>query len=155
MVYEQIESLWPVHGSILVRDGIAHFVAGRSIFVDGGMRLYRLDAKSGRVVSRTVLDERNPKTGRNVQELIKWLNMPVGRPDILSCDKERLYRLLTDVDLDPIANGPVLGRSAANVREVFVRVLGEQSHGAIGQGRYAEVPHCRELLLLSVVVEQL
>ena len=37
LAYEQIESCWPVHGSVLVHDGVAHFVAGRSVFVDGGM----------------------------------------------------------------------------------------------------------------------
>ncbi|MBL7186751.1 MAG: PQQ-binding-like beta-propeller repeat protein [Phycisphaerae bacterium] len=91
IVYEQVESLWPVHGSVLVRDGIAHFVAGRSIFVDGGMRLYRLDARSGEMISETALDDRDPRTGGDVQELVKWLNMPVGRPDILSCDEKRIY----------------------------------------------------------------
>ena len=99
MTYEQIESLWPVHGSVLVRDGIAHFVAGRSIFVDGGMRLYRLDVATGEVVSQTVLDERNPETGGNMQELVKWLNMPVGRSDILSCDDRHIYMRSQSFDL--------------------------------------------------------
>ncbi|MEA3226368.1 MAG: PQQ-binding-like beta-propeller repeat protein, partial [Planctomycetota bacterium] len=99
MTYEQIESLWPVHGSVLVRDGIAHFVAGRSIFVDGGMRLYRLDARSGKMISVTILDGRDPKTGGDVQELVKWLNMPVGRPDILSCDNRRIYMRSQAFDL--------------------------------------------------------
>jgi len=108
MAHEQIESLWPVHGSILVRDGIAHFVAGRSIFVDGGMRLYRLDAGTGKVISETVLDERNPKTGKNVQELVKWLNMPVGLPDVLSCDGKRIYMRSQAFDLEGkrLAMGP-------------------------------------------------
>jgi outer membrane protein assembly factor BamB len=100
MSFEQIESLWPVHGSILVRDGIAHFVAGRSIFVDGGMKLYGLDAKTGQTVSETVLDEKNPATGNNAHELIQWLNMPVGRPDILSCDEQRIYMRSQAFDLE-------------------------------------------------------
>jgi outer membrane protein assembly factor BamB len=99
MTYEQIESLWPVHGSVLVTDGLAHFVAGRSIFVDGGMRLYRLDARTGETISQTVLDDRDPRTGGDVQELVKWLNMPVGRPDILSCDDERIYMRSQAFDL--------------------------------------------------------
>ncbi|MHC4628193.1 MAG: outer membrane protein assembly factor BamB family protein, partial [Planctomycetota bacterium] len=99
MVYEQIESLWPVSGSVLVRDGIAHFVAGRSIFVDGGMRLYRLDARSGEMISQTTLDDRDPRTGGDVQELVKWLNMPVGRPDILSSDGKRIYMRSQAFDL--------------------------------------------------------
>jgi len=103
--YEQIESLWPVHGSVMVRaskgsgGAIVHFVAGRSIFVDGGLRYYRLDAATGRMISRTVLDERNPETGENVQELVKWLNMPVGRPDVLSCDGKRIYMRSQAFDL--------------------------------------------------------
>ena len=97
--YEQIESLWPVHGNILVENGIAHFVAGRSVFVDGGMRYTRLDAKTGQCLSETVLDDRNPKTGNNLHELVKWLNMPVGRPDILSCDGDRVYMRSQAFDL--------------------------------------------------------
>jgi outer membrane protein assembly factor BamB len=114
--YEQLESLWPVHGSILVRSGIAHFVAGRSIFLDGGMRLVRLDARTGAVVSETALDERNPATGKNIQELVKWLNMPVGCPDILSCDGQRIYMRSQAFDFEgrrlamgPITDGPQEG----------------------------------------------
>ena len=99
MVYEQLESLWPVSGSVLVRDGIAHFVAGRSIFVDGGMRLYRLDARSGEMISQTTLDDRDRRTGGDVQDLVKWLNMPVGRPDILSSDEKRIYMRSQAFDL--------------------------------------------------------
>ena len=99
LVYEQIESLWPVHGSVLVQGGLAHFVAGRSAFVDGGMWLYRLDAKTGGIVSKTPLNERNPKTGENLQDTVKWLNMAVERPDILSCDGERLYMRSQAFDL--------------------------------------------------------
>jgi len=100
MSYEQVESVWPVHGSVLVRDGIAHFVAGRSIFVNGGMRLYRIDVAAGELISATTLDERNPETGENIQELVKWLNMPVGRPDILSCDGQRIYMRSQAFDLE-------------------------------------------------------
>jgi outer membrane protein assembly factor BamB len=98
--YEQIESLWPVHGSLLVLDGEAWFVAGRSIFVDGGMRLYRLNARTGETVSMTVLDDRNPETGGDVQELVKWLNMPVGRPDVLSAGDGRVYMRSQAFDLE-------------------------------------------------------
>ena len=116
--YEQVESLWPVHGNVMVEDGIAHFVAGRSIFVDGGMRYCRLDAATGKLLSETVLDERDPQTGRNVQERIKWLNMPVGRPDILSCDGDRVYMRSQAFDLKgkrlamgPTDSGPTEGRN--------------------------------------------
>ena len=47
MAYEQLESLWPVHGSVLVRDDQVYAVAGRSIFLDGGLRMLRLNLVTG------------------------------------------------------------------------------------------------------------
>ena len=41
MSYEQLESVWPVSGSVLIKDGVIFLVAGRSMFLDGGRR--RLD----------------------------------------------------------------------------------------------------------------
>jgi len=43
----RLESVWPVHGSVLALDGVVYFAAGRSSFLDGGIRLYGLDAHSG------------------------------------------------------------------------------------------------------------
>lgn len=47
--FGQLESLWPVHGSVLVLDDTAYFAAGRQSFIDGGVYLYGLDIGSGRV----------------------------------------------------------------------------------------------------------
>ncbi|MGB2823493.1 MAG: PQQ-binding-like beta-propeller repeat protein, partial [Phycisphaerae bacterium] len=91
MAWEQVESVWPVHGSVLVQDDVACFVAGRSMFLDGGLRLHRLDAKTGRQISETVLDDLDPNTGKSLQERIQVLNMPVALPDILSSDGRHLY----------------------------------------------------------------
>jgi len=46
---EQVESLWPVHGSVLVKDGVAYAAAGRSSHLDGGITLWGLDAETGKV----------------------------------------------------------------------------------------------------------
>ncbi|MFQ6036609.1 MAG: PQQ-binding-like beta-propeller repeat protein, partial [Sedimentisphaerales bacterium] len=48
--YEQVESAWPICGSILVKDEIAYFAAGRNSFLDGGIFLYGLDPQTGRVI---------------------------------------------------------------------------------------------------------
>ena len=56
--YEQLESVWPVHGSVLVDDRSAsesplvYFAAGRSSHLDGGIQLYALELESGKVVHR-------------------------------------------------------------------------------------------------------
>jgi outer membrane protein assembly factor BamB len=48
--YGQVESAWPVCGSILLYDDVAYFVAGRNSFLDGGLFLFGLDPKTGRVL---------------------------------------------------------------------------------------------------------
>jgi len=50
--YRQVESAWPVNGSILIKDDIAYFCAGRNSFLDGGMVLFGLDTETGRVRHR-------------------------------------------------------------------------------------------------------
>ena len=44
----RLESVWPIHGSVLVQDGVVYFAAGRSSFLDGGIRLFGLELHSGR-----------------------------------------------------------------------------------------------------------
>ncbi|MFN9915630.1 MAG: PQQ-binding-like beta-propeller repeat protein, partial [Pirellulaceae bacterium] len=56
MAYEQLESLWPVSGSVLVRNDQVYGVAGRSIFLDGGLRMLRLDLATGAKLSESIMD---------------------------------------------------------------------------------------------------
>jgi len=51
--YGQIESVWPVHGSVLIDSKKVYFAAGRCSFSDGGIRLYALDVKTGKVLAKT------------------------------------------------------------------------------------------------------
>jgi outer membrane protein assembly factor BamB len=99
MSYEQLESVWPVHGSVLVQNGTVYCVAGRSIFLDGGLRLLRLNPATGKLISQTVLDRQDPTTGQSVEEKIRRLNMPVALPDILSCDGKYIYMRSQQFDL--------------------------------------------------------
>ena len=48
VAYGQLESAWPVYGSILVDGDVAYVAAGRSGQADGGIALWALDATSGR-----------------------------------------------------------------------------------------------------------
>ena len=91
MSYEQLESVWPVSGSVLIQDGVAYALAGRSMFLDGGMRMLRLDPLTGKKLSETILDDRDPRTGQNLQSRIQQKKMPVALPDILSSDGKFVY----------------------------------------------------------------
>jgi len=98
--FGQLESVWPVHGSVLVQNDTLYCVAGRSMFLDGGLRLLRLDPATGRKVSETILDDRDPASGRNLQVHIQGLNMPVALPDILSSDGKYVYMRSLPFDLE-------------------------------------------------------
>jgi hypothetical protein len=57
---DQVESVWPVHGSILVQNGVAYASAGRSTWIDGGIHAYGLDPATGKVVSQSNVVSTHP-----------------------------------------------------------------------------------------------
>jgi len=57
----RLSSAWPVHGSVLVVDDTAYFAAGRSSFVDGGIRVYGIDALTGNVRHETTVHTKSPR----------------------------------------------------------------------------------------------
>ena len=98
--FEQIESVWPVQGNVLVLNDMVYCVAGRSMFVDGGLRFLRLDPMTGAKISEKILDDRDPNSGEDLQIHVKRLNMPVALPDILSSDGKYVYMRSQRFDLE-------------------------------------------------------
>jgi hypothetical protein len=64
---DQVESLWPVHGSVLVLNGIAYCSAGRSTWIDRGIDVYALDPMTGEVLHKTHFESRHPQCGQGKQ----------------------------------------------------------------------------------------
>jgi hypothetical protein len=106
--YGQVESAWPVPGSVLVHQGVAYCAAGRSSYLNGGIRLVRLDAKTGRELSETVIDHRDPQTGHQPKGVVRGTNMPGALPDILSCDGQSVYLRHLRFDLKGQPQDPVV-----------------------------------------------
>jgi outer membrane protein assembly factor BamB len=126
MAFEQLESVWPVHGSVLIQNGALYCVSGRSMFLDGGMRLLKLNPKTGQKMSERILNDRDPDTGENIQVRVRTLNMPVALPDILSSDGKSIYMRSQQFDLD--GNRLYLGpHSGVPVEQGSVQT-GESSH---------------------------
>ncbi len=88
--YGQLESAWPIHGSVLVVDDAAFFTAGRSSYLDGGIDLYRLNANSGKALSVTTVYSPDPETGRQPPQY-NANQMPGSRSDILVADAGHVY----------------------------------------------------------------
>jgi outer membrane protein assembly factor BamB len=56
MAFGQLESQWPVHGGVMVRDGRVHFAAGRHSHLGEGITGYALNAHTGKVVWKARLE---------------------------------------------------------------------------------------------------
>jgi len=91
VAYGQLESAWPVSGSVLVEDGVAYFAAGRSTFLDDGIFLYGLDAKTGEQRMMSRLCGRDPETGEQPKSAVQGFGMKGVLPDVLSSDGTFLY----------------------------------------------------------------
>lgn len=90
VVLGQLESAAPVPGAVLLHDGAVCFTAGRSSYLDGGIVLYRLDPKTGEVLSETKIYSPDPETGKQPPQYGPN-TMPGALADILSADGDRLY----------------------------------------------------------------
>ena len=67
--FGQLESPWPVPGSVLVHDGKCWLAAGRSSYLDGGIHVYALDPPTGRVIRNKTIYHPDPETGRMSPEV--------------------------------------------------------------------------------------
>lgn len=93
--YDQLESPWPVHGSVLVQNELVYFAAGRSSYLDGGIKLFALEPQTGKVVHQTRVEGPYPN-----------LSQDVGRPfdmdgtvaDVLVSEGKKLFMQQTAFD---------------------------------------------------------
>jgi outer membrane protein assembly factor BamB len=79
----RLESVWPIHGSVLVQDGTVYFAAGRSSYLDGGIRLFGVDLRSGKELCRTTISA-VPVGSGNLKE--QSADSTGALPDVLVCD---------------------------------------------------------------------
>jgi len=100
LAFQQLESVWPVHGSLLVHEDTVYCLAGRNMFFDGGLRLALLNPITGAELSSRMLDENDPATGKNLQTLIEAKYMPVANVDLLSSNGKNLFMQTQKFDLD-------------------------------------------------------
>jgi outer membrane protein assembly factor BamB len=91
--YGQPESAWPICGSILIRDGLAYFAAGRNSFTDGGIFLYALDPRSGDIVHQKRMYGPYGENGFPIEnrEVVKGMSIEGFKGDIFIADDRLLY----------------------------------------------------------------
>ena len=75
VAFGRLESPWPLHGAVLIHDGLAYVAAGRSTHLDGGIKVYAIE----------------PATGKVVRELRPLNSDPHGLDDVLVSDGRLVF----------------------------------------------------------------
>ncbi len=93
VAYDQVESVWPVHGSVLVQGDVLWFCAGRSSYLDGGLLVYRLDPRTGKELSVTRVDSlgSNDHQPPITSTMFARLDIEGAKNDVLSCDGKNVF----------------------------------------------------------------
>ena len=74
VAFGRLESVWPVHGTVLVKEGAAYVAAGRSTYLDGGISVYAIKPETGEVIRK-----------------LQPLNGPHGLEDVLVSGGKFVY----------------------------------------------------------------
>lgn len=90
-VYGQIESAWPVHGSVLVQSNEVYFTAGRSSYVDGGIYFYRLNPFTGEMLAVNNITQIDPVTEKQKGPNEARFDSPGVLSDVLSGDGASIF----------------------------------------------------------------
>ena len=97
-IFGQLESPWPLHGSVLIVDGFLYVAAGRSSYLDGGIFVYKLDPADGDILARNVIFSPNSQTGFQAEA---WDHDVAGtRLDLMTSDHDSLYMGNVRLDKD-------------------------------------------------------
>jgi outer membrane protein assembly factor BamB len=118
--FGQLESAWPVNGSVLVRDGLVYFAAGRSSQLDGGIYLSALEAATGELRHQRRLEG----PSYTVDDIELNYRLPMGAlPDILMSDGSTIFmrNLALDTKLQPKNGSPSLQTKAGFLEDSYFK----------------------------------
>ncbi|MBD3182844.1 PQQ-binding-like beta-propeller repeat protein [Candidatus Poribacteria bacterium] len=159
VAFDQLESLWPVHGSILVKDGLAYAAAGRQSYIDGGIFLYCLNPYTGEVIHRKNIRHEHPETDDdtdsgevqiltqnavdaktlNDPDLSDAFSMNGAKNDVLVSDGSSIFlrQLRFDRNLELQENK---SRHLFSTSSLLDDTENHRSHWVIGTGDFSRLP---------------
>jgi outer membrane protein assembly factor BamB len=132
--FGQLESAWPIHGSVLVQDDTVYCAAGRSSQLDGGIYLVGLDVASGRLKYATNLEGPH----YTVENVAENYNLPMGAlPDILVSDGKHIYMrsLAYSPELEHVSGKPDLEVSGGYLEDSYFK----RTPWRMGKGDYGRM----------------
>lgn len=135
----QLESAWPVSGSVLVRDGVVYTVAGRNSFLDGGLTVCGVDCVTGRLRYHRSIQGPwpGPEVGKSRQTPNPGFTMPGTSSDVLVADGDAIY--LRELRLDATLS------TAEDLQPNFYKDPGGEGEGGGGEVKYWDnLPHAEK-----------
>jgi outer membrane protein assembly factor BamB len=88
VAFGQVESPWPLHGTVLVMNSLAYVAAGRSTLIDGGAHFYALEPRSGKVAHYTHVEQPQPNLSKDIGE---HFAMDGSNVDVLTTDGKHIF----------------------------------------------------------------
>ncbi len=88
VAFGQVESPWPVHGTVLVLDSLAYVAAGRSTLIDGGAHFHAVNPRTGEVVHYARVEQTPPDLAKEIGE---HFAMDGSNVDVLTTDGEHVF----------------------------------------------------------------
>ncbi len=160
----QVESVWPVHGSVLVQNGLAYAAGGRSSYIDGGIFLYGLEPMTGEVLCQTRVRNSHPKVdmassaengskvaiekiGQNATDRKTFtapdksdaFSMDGATTDILVGDGTSIYMRHVRFDQNCLRQ-PRYGRHLFSTSRLLDDAEVHRSHWVLGTGDFRRIP---------------
>jgi outer membrane protein assembly factor BamB len=153
---DQVESVWPVHGSVLVQNGVAYAAAGRYSYLDGGIALWGLDPATGRRISSSRVAGGHPKGDEGIEaqprkgfvqnatdgktfaapDKSDAFSMYGARSDVLTGDGDSVYirHLRFDRSCAPVEK---MSRHLFSTSRLIDGEENHRSHWAVGTGDFS------------------
>ncbi len=101
-VHGRLESSWPVHGSLIVKNDELCFTAGSSSYLGGGIYFYRLNPVTGEMLASNVVTDIDPVTEKQIDETERYFDSSGVVTDILTSDGQSIF--LKHLQLDDQGN---------------------------------------------------
>ena len=160
VAFDQIESLWPVKGNVLVQNDTAYAAAGRSSYLDEGITLYGLDPATGNILSKAQIHSDNPnkfdfsqaddmskEIVQNAVDAKTFLDVDKSDAfsmggttnDVLVGDGTSVYlrQIRFDTNLNP---QKIMGRHLLSTSGLLDDAENHRSHWVLGTGNFSRTP---------------
>ncbi|MHC4516975.1 MAG: outer membrane protein assembly factor BamB family protein [Planctomycetota bacterium] len=100
MAHGRLESVWPLSGSVLVMDGSVYCIAGRSMHLNSGLFVCRIDLDTGELLQKVNLQADTSVKGETEDALL---------PDILVGDGKHFFMRNMRFNLDDVSKYEIVG----------------------------------------------